>query len=588
VDRTNRNTALCSALVEELARSGVEHACLSPGSRSAPLARALWQEPGIRVWVHVDERCAGFFALGLAQQSGRPVAVLTTSGTAAANLFPAVAEASEARVPLIAITADRPPQLRGRGAGQTIDQIKLYGSAARWFCELGVQRADDGGLLHVRSIAARAVAEASGRPPGPVHLNVPLEEPLAPAPAEADVTAQDPLALSGRADGRPLTAVHAHSPSVSDELIASLARELAATPNGLIVAGRQRDASLAEPLTALARAAGYPLLAEPTSQLRCGPHDRELVVPHYDALLRAPPAQLTPELVIRFGDMPTSKALREWLARSGCRQLVVDPDGGWNEPTFTAAEIVRADPHRLATEIAELLPARPEVRWQERWRAASDAATLEIDRALAALGDELFEPRVYRELAPLLEGGSTVYVASSMPVRDVETFFPSLDTPLAFLANRGANGIDGLISSGLGAAAGSVGRTYLLVGDLGLYHDMNGLLAYRRLGVEATIVVLQNGGGAIFDFLPIARFRDGYEELFTTPTGLDLAKVADLYGLPFTRTGSYADLREAVASPGLVEVPLDRQRNVELHRQVLGGVEEAVRETLSGAGQRGQ
>ncbi len=576
MDVSNRNTALASALVQELARAGVEHACVSPGSRSAPLALALWNEPGIHVWSHVDERCAGFFALGVAQRTGRPAVVLTTSGTAGANVHPAVAEADQARVPMIVITADRPPELRDRGAGQTIDQLKLYGSAARWFCELGVARADDDGLLHYRSTGARAFAEASGRPPGPVHLNVAIQEPLAPVALVGDVTATTALALEGRS-GAPLTAVERVPLSPTRALVDSIATAIDGAPRGLVVAGRQRDPGLAAVVSELARAAGYPLLAEPTSQLRCGPHDRANLVATYDAFLRSAPAGLEPELVLRFGDMPTSKALRVWLAASGdCRQIVVDPDGAWNEPTRIAERIVRADAALLSHSLAPALRPRAGGEWLERWSDCARATEHVIHDFLDGLGEELFEPRVYRELAPLLPAGSTVYVASSMPVRDVETFFPSTATPLRFLANRGANGIDGLVSSSLGAAAaGGTERTFVLVGDVGLYHDMNALLTIPRLGVEATIVVLDNGGGAIFDFLPIAEHAAGYEELFATPTGLDLARVADLYGLPFTRVGQYAELREAIAGPGLVQVPLDRARNVELHRALFEQVGDA-------------
>jgi 2-succinyl-5-enolpyruvyl-6-hydroxy-3-cyclohexene-1-carboxylate synthase len=575
MDRTNRNTALASALAEELARCGVEHACVAPGSRSAPLALALWHEPGIRVWSHVDERCAAFFALGIAQRSRHPAVVLTTSGTAAANAHPAIAEASEARVPMILISADRPPRLRGRGAGQTIDQLKLFGSSVRWFCELGVQAADDAGLLHFRSIAARAVAEACESPPGPVHLNVPFEEPLAPTPGE-DVTAAG-LAAEGRPSGAPLTSVRRAPRSPTAEILAEVAAAIADNPRGLIVAGRQPDPELAGAVTALARAASYPVLAEPTSQLRAGAHDRELIVPAYDAILRQPPERLRPDLVLRFGDMATSKPLREWLAGNrSCRQLVVDPDGAWNEPTGSADEILRVDPRTLCDDLAGILPRRADDEWVESWLGAGAAADGAIEDFMDSLAEELFEPRVHRELASLLPGGSTVYVASSMPVRDLETFFPATATPVCFLANRGANGIDGLVSSGLGAAVAGTGRTFVLVGDLGLYHDMNGLLAIKRLGVEATIVVLDNGGGAIFDFLPIAAFPDGYEELFATPTGLELGKVADLYELPFTRLGSHSELGDALADPGLVEIPLDRARNVELHRQLFARVAEAV------------
>jgi 2-succinyl-5-enolpyruvyl-6-hydroxy-3-cyclohexene-1-carboxylate synthase len=584
VDTTNRNTALASALAEELARAGVRHACVSPGSRSAPLAIALWREPLIQVWTHVDERCGGFFALGIGQQTGNPAVVLTTSGTAGANLHPAVAEAAEARIPLIVITADRPPELRGRGAGQTIDQLKLYGSSARWFCELGVAQADDTGLLHYRSTAVRAVAESLGRPPGPVHLNVPLTEPLAPDPAPGDVTAANPLAIEGRPGGRPLTSVPPAAAEPSDELVAAFAELVSRSTRGLIVAGRQRDPELGETVAALARASGYPVLPEPTSQLRCGPHDRELVAPAYDLVFRDLPEALVPDLVIRVGDMVTSKPLRTWLgANPGCRQVVIDPDGAWNEPTATADLIARADPGALLSAFAEELAPPPGRQWQDAWLAASATAEAAVDSFLTELGDELCEPRVHRDLGALLPTGSTVFVASSMPIRDLESFLPSNDRTLRFLANRGANGIDGMVSSGLGAAAAGDGRTYLLTGDLGLYHDMNGLLAMRRLGVEATVIVLNNRGGAIFDFLPIARHRDGYEELFGTPTGLDLAKVADLYGTGFTRVRSYADLPGALVRPGLVEIPLDRARNVELHRELFERASAAARAAVEPA-----
>ena len=289
MDTTNRNTALATALVEELARCGVRRAALAPGSRSTPLALALWRQPAIEVSVIVDERSAGYFALGAAQASRLPAVILCTSGTAAANLHPAVCEADDAGVPLIVLTADRPAELRGIGAGQTIDQLKLYGSAARWFCEVGNHEADDAGLLHFRSVACRAYAAARGEPrPGPVHLNLAWRDPLGPEPRRDDVTASSRLALEGRGE-RPLTAVTSGPPLADEALIDELAERVGASPRGLIVAGRQLGEGLAEPVTALAERAGYPILAEPTSQLRFGGHDRRLVVWPYDAIARLRP-----------------------------------------------------------------------------------------------------------------------------------------------------------------------------------------------------------------------------------------------------------------------------------------------------------
>jgi 2-succinyl-5-enolpyruvyl-6-hydroxy-3-cyclohexene-1-carboxylate synthase len=280
---------------------------------------------------------------------------------------------------------------------------------------------------------------------------------------------------------------------------------------------------------------------------------------------------------VRIGDMVTSKAVRQWLAANrDCHQVVIDPEGAWNEPTWSADLIARAEPTTLCRTFAEQLTPREDLAWLQGWRSARRAAEEAVDSFLASLGDELFEPGVHRELGRLLPGGATVYVGSSMPVRDLESFLPAIDRPIRFLANRGANGIDGLVSSGFGAAAAAPGRTFVLTGDLGLYHDMNGLLAHKRLGLQTTILVFNNHGGGIFDFLPIARHRDGYEELFGTPTNLDLEQVARLYDLPFHRVARHADLSDALAEPGLIEVPLDRARNVELHRELFARTSDAV------------
>lgn len=569
MDPTNRNTALASAMVEELARCGVRHAWIAPGSRSTPLALALWRQPAIEATVQIDERCAGFQALGAAQATGLPAVVLCTSGSAAANLHPAVVEAGEAGVPLIVLTADRPPELRGIGAGQTIDQIKLYGSAVRWFCEVGVQGADDEGLLHVRATACRAYAAAKGDPtPGPVHLNVAWRDPLAPEPLPGDVTATSPLALEGRGD-RPLTAVAASRTAPDEALLDELAERIAAEPRGLVIAGRQTDPGLAPPVARLALAAGYPLLAEPTSQMRCGAHDRRMVVWTYDAIARLCPDNLAPSLVLRFGDMPTSRALRDWVASiDGLRQVVVDPHARWNEPSRRAETIVRADPAATAAGLADRLGTPPEADWRELWLAVGAATAAALESGLAQLA-EVTEPGVHHALAALYADGDIVYTASSMPIRDQEAFCPATPAQALFLCNRGANGIDGLVSSGLGAAAATGRRTFVLTGDVGLFHDMNGLLALREHSPPANLVCLNNDGGGIFHFLPQAELVEEFEPLFGTPTRLDLSRVAALYDLEHRRVERLTELPGALAGTGaLVEVPVDRDRNVEVHRRL--------------------
>ncbi|HEY0390927.1 MAG TPA: 2-succinyl-5-enolpyruvyl-6-hydroxy-3-cyclohexene-1-carboxylic-acid synthase [Solirubrobacterales bacterium] len=579
MDSTNANTALASAFTEELARGGVRLAVISPGSRSTPLAVALWRQPEIKVSVIVDERSAAFFALGAAQATGAPVAMLCTSGTAAANYHPAICEADESALPLLALSADRPPELRGIGAGQTIDQIKLYGESVRWFCEAGTHEADDDGLLHYRSIACRALTAARGEPrPGPVHLNLPWREPLAPIPVEGAVTATDQLALEGR-DGRPLTAVTPVDMEPSTFLLDEVAGHIAGAGSGVIIAGRQLDPALRQPLAELAGASGFPILAEPTSQLRCGPHDRSRVISTYDHLLRdeAFSASVKPDFVLRFGAMPTSKPLRAWLTASGTDQIVVDPRGGWNEPTGRAAAILRAEATKLTSGWTERLGdqgrAAP-VRWLEAEAAAREALSAELE----GLG-EMTEPGLHLALGQAHADGDLIYTASSMPIRDQEAFLLPSDTDALFLCNRGANGIDGLLSSGIGAAHASGRPTTIVTGDLGLLHDIGGLAALRDVTTPVRIIVINNDGGGIFGFLPQAETLAGneFEALLGTPRGVDVAKAAALFELPHRQLVSPANLPEALAAgTGLIGVKTDRQANIGVHRQLTSRVHAAL------------
>ncbi len=578
MDTTNANTALASAFVEELARCGVRHAVLSPGSRSTPLAVALWRQAEIDVTVIVDERSAGFFALGAAQASRGPVAILCTSGTAAANLHPAICEADHSAVPLLVLTADRPPELREIGAGQTIDQLKLYGSSVRWFCEVGTHAANDDGLLHYRSTACRAFAAARGEPrPGPVHLNLAWREPLAPVPVDGAIAASDPLALEGRGE-RPLTAVTPIDMEPSQFLLDEVAKHIAEAEIGVIVAGRQLDPELREQLAHLARVAGYPILADPTSQVRCGPHDRSHVVTSYDLLLRDERfrADSAPDLVLRFGEMPTSKPLRAWLSESGADQIVVDPQGGWNEPSRRAAALLRADPTELAAGWAARLgeDRPPPALWLDAERAAREA----IAEELSGL-EEPTEPALQLALGDAHRDGDLVYTASSMPIRDQEAFLPASDTDAIFLSNRGANGIDGLISSGIGAAHASGRPTTILTGDLGLLHDIGSLAALRDVSAPVRIVVIDNNGGGIFHFLPQGSVLNAeeFEALLGTPRGIDVAKAAALFDLPHRHVDSLAEIDSALAAgTGLIEVPVDRQANVDLHRRLAAQVSAAI------------
>ncbi len=575
-------------MVEELARSGVRHATISPGSRSTPVALALHRHPAIEAVVILDERSAGFFALGAGQATGAPSVVACTSGSAAANLHPAVVEADEAGVPLLVLSSDRPPELRGIGAGQTIDQLKLYGSSVRWFCELGTHEADDSGLLHYRATACRAFAVASGDPrPGPVHLNLAWRDPLEPQERPEDLTATTDLALHGRGE-LPLTAVAYTPPAPEPALLEELAGCVDAAPRGLIVAGRQLDSSLAEPVVRLAAAAGYPILAEPTSQLRLGPHDRSLVVWPYDAIARAEPSGLAPEVVIRVGDMPTSKALRTWVdSIARLRQIVLDPDFGWHEPSRRAETIVRASPAATLNGLADRLrggesktrdataggAGSPSADWPRAWAAAASAAAEAINAGLSELSEPT-EPGMHSALSGLYADGDLVYTASSMPIRDQEAFAITGGAQVRFLCNRGANGIDGLVSSGIGAAVASGQPSWILTGDLGLLYDSNGLASLRHARAPVRIIVMNNDGGGIFEFLPQAEVidRGEFEALFATPAGLDIAHLAALHGIQHHKVSDLAELPNVTLETGLVEISVERAANVELHRRLSDAV----------------
>jgi 2-succinyl-5-enolpyruvyl-6-hydroxy-3-cyclohexene-1-carboxylate synthase len=567
VSTTTDTYLLLRAFVDELARCGLRGACTSPGSRSTPLVLSLVRDGRFPCWSHIDERSAAFFALGVAKASGDPVALTCTSGTAAAHYAPAVIEAHEARIPLIVLTADRPPDLRDVGAGQTIDQLRLYGSAAKWFFEVGTHAATPERVRWMRSLACRAYALSIEGRPGPVHLNFPLREPLV---LDEPLPDAEPGG-GGRPGGRPW-ARHVVAPPAAAPL------DLTAFRRPVIVAGRhERADALAEALPRAATALGAPLLADPLSGARRG----TAAVAHYDALLREPAfaAARAPDVVVRVGDLPTSKPLRQWLAGVDAHQIAFDPEGARQDPAAVVAEWRTDDPGAWAHAVAASAPPAGASDWLAGWREADRRA----GRALAAtLGEELSEPAVAAALADL-DPEATVFTASSMPVRDVETFWPVLERPPRVLAHRGANGIDGTVAAAFGAAAAAAGPVVLHLGDVALAHDVGSLLCARRLGLALTIVVVDNAGGGIFDFLPVASQRDAFEEHVATPPGLEVERVAAAFGLAYEAPTGLAGLHAALAratgsaESTIVHVRTERAANVALHRSCWSAVSAALR-----------
>jgi 2-succinyl-5-enolpyruvyl-6-hydroxy-3-cyclohexene-1-carboxylate synthase len=571
------------AFVAELVAAGVRDAVVCPGSRSMPMALALRAHAGIRVLTHLDERAAGFLALGLAKTSRRPVAVLGTSGTAVVNFGPAVVEAYHGRVPLIVLTADRPPELRDRGAAQTIDQAHLYGRACKWYAELPVPEDGAAAELHLRDVVGRAVATALEAPAGPVQLNLPFRPSLLPdgplAPDAGEIAAPHTRLLVGK-----------RLPSASG--LDELASMIASAERPLIVVGPLDREGAALAISTMAASRGVPIVADGLSNLRLGRHDRSRVVARPDALLRSESfrAGHIPDLVVRFGGTPTSSATLAYLEQTSAPQLVID-DGGWNEPTLLAGSIIHADPVLLADALAARMAAEQapatDTGWVDGWLDAGRRADAAIRDVIGGFR-EPFEGSVFSELEAALPDGAVVLVGSSMPVRDLDAFLTTGGARVRCLANRGVNGIDGVVSTALGAAAADAGPVLLVVGDVSFVHDLNALVAARLHRLSATVVVVDNDGGGIFSFLPqgmAARPELGlpehFEELFGTPHGVDVLAIARVLGAEtaeLTPGSIGATVAASMGRPGVrvLRLRTDRARNVVLHRQVEDAVEVAL------------
>ncbi len=642
-------TAWVRAFIDELARGGVEHVCIAPGSRSTPLVMACAREERIRTWVLLDERCAGFFALGLGKATLRPAAVITTSGTATANLFPAVIEASQAGVPLLVLTADRPYEFRGTDANQTIDQSRLYGSFVRKDLDAGEPFTDE--LSRVRALACEAVTATLGTDPGPVHVNFPFDKPLEPAELGAEqaaaLRAADPVGLDGQADGAPMGPVvgpiggpilepvsEAADGPVEDE-VRAVAAALAAGGRGLIVAGPVTDPEAVGPaIRDLARTTGFPVLGDPLSGVRFGEHEAGVSVAAYDLFLRGlgsassqPDASqdaklreaLRPDVVCRIGGAPTSASLLAFLGGLGDVPQVRITSGrsGKDHLGVTSLDVraevasfVRALTQELSalgavTNTSSTSESTPESTsdtrslWRDQWMEIDGAARQAVCAYRASDAAEPFEGDIMAAVVACVPEGTTLFVSNSMPVRDLDAFGGG-GKPLRVYGNRGASGIDGIVSTVAGIAAASEGPSPIVavVGDVAFYHDMNGLLAVAEHRLDIVFVLINNDGGGIFHMLPIREHEPEFTRYFATPHGLDFRHAAELYGIPYRRVSHASGAVNAVANAGadmkgevfegaledalegtgprILEVRSDRDQNQRGHDAVVEAVRRAV------------
>lgn len=549
-------------LISAFARSGVAGWVISPGSRSTPLALACRHLQGLKTVVSPDERSAAFCALGMARAFGGPAGVIATSGSAPANWYPAVIEASQDLVPLVLLSADRPVELQGCGANQTIDQDRMFGIYVRGYLQLPHADPAPAMFRRLRFDAARATDRSRWPLPGPVHVNVPLREPL--------VEDRGARQIGSRFAPGPPPAVTSHSRLVpAPEAISRITDPLAGNP-GLIVCGRGRfGARFAGEVVALGDRLHSPVLADPLSGLRFGADRVGRLVTHYDTFLRRPGfgGGARPEWVLRFGGAPVSRVLERYIQDAGdAAHILVSPFGDWPDPTLSVRQVLHADPSETCASLREAaLPPGP-AEWEARFHEAErrERERLRDDRSLPV------EAQVIRGVLSALPEGTLVFCGNSTVIRDVDSFSGSSPRSLELAGNRGASGIDGNVSTAAGMAVGAGAPVVGLLGDLALYHDMNGLLLARQRDV--TLVVFNNGGGAIFSYLPQADLPE-FERFWLTPTGLDMEKIASLYGISYSCVDDAFGFGEAfsraISLPGanLIEVVIDRRESVRRHRE---------------------
>lgn len=571
----NRNTLYSQVLVDELARSGLRHVVISPGSRNTPLVLAFAEHPHIKAYSLLDERGAGFFALGLAMMSGEAVAVVCTSGSALANYFPAVVEARQTRKPLIVITADRPPELRDSGANQTVDQVKLFGTYALWSvdCALPEAQPDDLLLRYLRTTANRAMAIANGNPKGVVHLNVPFRKPLEPTPIPTDRTT-----LPEDAYPRPLDVPFTQfdPPTITPNSVTLdwLAQMISSYPNGIIVCGANTPLSARASIVMLSSRSAYPIFADSTSGIRFGFKN---VVSGYDVFLPfVTPEQIPfPDVVIRFGDLPTSQTLATYLEKARPQYHVhISADNTWADDMHRVSHFIHADEKRLIALLLNRFESRTSTMMQKAWFHLDLVTWETLESAIAPMW---FDGAVVYETLKHLPESAHLFVGNSLAVRHLDQFGKhDSSRAITAFANRGASGIDGNLATASGIATADPNLpTVALLGDVTLYHDLNSLLCAPRVGVPMVVVVLNNDGGGIFRRLPIKDYEPTFTDFFITPHGLQFGAIARSFGWEYAHPTTSEVFKQALLEGIrakkylLIEVSTDSSSDMLSRQQLL-------------------
>jgi 2-succinyl-5-enolpyruvyl-6-hydroxy-3-cyclohexene-1-carboxylate synthase len=570
----NLNRLWAGLLIEELVRCGVTRFCLSPGSRCTPLTLAVAETPGAESIMHFDERGAAFYALGHARATGRPAALVCTSGTAAANYLPAVVEASNANVPMVVLTADRPPELLDTGANQTIDQIGLYGSHARW--EAALPCPDDAVPPEmVLTTVDQAVYRALRAPAGPVHLNCPFREPLVSTGAGVDFRTGGPSIAGWAKSTKPYTAYERPLVMPNEAALGDIATRLNGATRGLVVIGQLRAQADADAALELGRALGWPVLPDVASGLRLGT-TAPVLAHHYDLLLLSESFRQSaaPDVVLHIGGPVTSKRLAQHLAaaRPGAYIRVADHPKRV-DPSHQVTLRVEADIAPFCEAVAPLVRECQDTDWLDLFAGGSQRLDALIEESLNGLSS-FSEPGVARLVSRLIPEGHALLLGNSMPIRDMDMFGATDGHRIPVVANRGASGIDGLIATAAGYADGSGKPVTAVIGDLSALHDLNSLALLKKTTAPVTLVIINNDGGGIFHFLPVEKRADVFEDYFATPHGLRFEHAARMFGLGYAAPESpeafeaaHADAARSGA-PGIIEVRTCRKENQKTHQEL--------------------
>ncbi len=588
--KINRNILWTEAFVKELASIGVKYACISPGSRNTPLTLAFAKNNKIKSYLHIDERSCAFFALGLAKAENTPVALVVTSGTATAELYPAIIEAYQQRVPLIVCTADRPPELLDCGANQTINQNNLYKNHIRWFFDTGLPEPIPRRIKHIKTVARRAVYESCMRSKGPVHINFPFRKPFEPE-SYTDEVGEDLIELSSKMLVNKEELFKEEEKNLTGEKwFKEIYNHIKESRRGLIIAGPENYNPLFhQQCQRLAEKLGYPVLADGASQLRFGEISKNNIISNFEGFLRSDKFadKYKPDLILQFGRTVTSKALDIYLEKCTTNRFMINEFGDWFDPSNKAAAAFACKPVLFCSKMIETIETdnfeSKSNEWLETFLKA-DEISGEVKKKVIDNASFAAESRVTVEVLKAIPSGSQIMISNSMPIRDFDYFAQKSDKKITVFNNRGASGIDGIISTALGISAANGKPTVLITGDLAFYYDMNGLLASKKYEIPLTVILVNNNGGGIFEVLPISEYGEVFNDYFIAPHNLKFEPFIIGYDGDYSLIDNWDNFSEAFKKAitskklSVLEIKTNAKESLKKRREFWSQVDEKITE----------